>query len=107
MEEKRDWQWTISKILIYGGIITIVMWALGKSFGLINTPLWIEMLPIFAGAITLLGFASSTGKFLQRMTHLERNMEKIEGRLEETRFQFSQRIDSLTERVIKLEIKSL
>ena len=42
--------------LAWAALIGIVIWLLLKSFGLINTPLWVEYSPIF-GAVYIAGWA--------------------------------------------------
>jgi len=47
----------ISSVLIWGGILVIVLWALLKALGVIHSPEWIGMLPIFSGAAAFGGAA--------------------------------------------------
>lgn len=65
MHQKRDWTLTISKILFWLGIAMILGWAIGKSIGWIYSPVWVQMIPIFGGAVSLISIGTSIGKFME------------------------------------------
>ena len=39
----------ISDILAWTSLLILFLWALGKSFGIIHSPNWVEMIPTFTG----------------------------------------------------------
>jgi len=84
------WSW----VIIVSGLITLV-WALLKGFGMIETPLIIEMLPYLTGSGALIGLGIQTGKVLQRLNQVERDVkrnsidiEKNNGRIEDLTREF-------------------
>jgi len=48
--------------LIWLGAIIILSWALLKSFGIIHSPIWVEMVPYLGIGISILGVAYKFGK---------------------------------------------
>jgi hypothetical protein len=79
-------------LLILAGILILIAWALGKSLGLIHSPVWVEMIPVFAIAVTLTGVGIAIGKLLQKMDRVLADIHDIK-----------YKTDHLTERVVKLE----
>lgn len=71
------WSW----VIIISGLIMFI-WALLKSIGIIHAPLIIEMLPYLTGAGALTGLGIQTGKVLQRLNQVEKDVEKNCGRIE-------------------------
>ncbi len=55
--------------LMWLSLLLIVLWALAKAVGLINTPLIIEMAPMI-----LMGFAA--GKFFQEQKEFRKDMRR-------------------------------
>ncbi len=74
------------------GIAIIVLWALAKSFGIIRSPVWLEMIPVFGGAATLGGVGIAIGKVLNRVDRLVADVERLGGKSQD-----------LNNRVIKIE----
>jgi len=65
-------------LLLYGGAVTLIGWALLKSFGIINTPIWVEMLPYIALGVSIFGGAYKFGKMMEGMNRrLIRTEEKV------------------------------
>ncbi len=58
-------------LMAWASLAMIFFWALAKSFGWINTPALIEMIPLF-GAVFL------GGKFLQRFETFEKRLSRVE-----------------------------
>jgi len=79
-------------LLILVGILILIAWALGKSFGLIHSPVWIDMIPVFGIAVTLTGIGVAIGKLLQKMDRVLADVHDIK-----------RKTDHLTERVVRLE----
>ena len=90
MEKSRK-DYVIDRVLdfiIYGSFLSVLIWALLKSFGVINTPVFVQQLPVITGTLGLLGFAYKIGRFVenveQRFFHVEQRFQHIEQRIEQT-----------------------
>ena len=59
------------------GILMILLWAIGKSLGIIHSPDWVEMVPIFGAGVTLAGISISIGKMLQKIDRVIFDVEKV------------------------------
>jgi len=122
MKPKRDWVFIMGQVLIYLAAFILIFWALAKIFGLINTPLWITMMPVLAGGIGLLGFGVNAGKLVQRVERLVHDVGKLDQEMREMDKKVTKltvevhavssrvdilttRMDSLTSRIISLETK--
>lgn len=70
------WQW-----MMYLGAITILIWALLKTFGIINTPISIEMIPYYATGISLLGISYKAGKIIRTVETTEKRLDKLENEI--------------------------
>jgi len=60
----------VDSVLLAIGIIAamaIIIWALLKSFALINTPVWVEMIPYIAGGVAVLAAVLQLGKMMQKL----------------------------------------
>lgn len=64
------------KIILYASGITIIIWALLKSFGVINSPIWIAMLPVIAGGVSILGATYGIGKIMENMKNNFKNINR-------------------------------
>lgn len=60
----------IGDALVWLSLVLIVLWALAKAFGLINTPLIIELAPII-----LMAFAG--GRFFQEQKEFKKEMRQF------------------------------
>ncbi len=69
----------IADIVIYGGALGIILWAILKSIGVINTPTWIEMLPYLLGGASFLGVAYKFGEFKKE---IELNIKDLKVKVE-------------------------
>ena len=68
-------------ILIYLGLLLLVGWAMLKSLGVINSPVWIDMLPYYGIALAGLGGAYKLGKIMngiERLLRIEARFNKVE-----------------------------
>ncbi|MFH1803111.1 MAG: hypothetical protein ABH864_06730 [archaeon] len=63
--------------LIWIGIILILGWALLKALGIINTPVWIEMIPYIGVGITLLGGAYKLGRILENVERMDTSVKEL------------------------------
>ena len=60
----------VDSVLLTIGIIAalaIIIWALLKSFAIINTPVWVEMVPYIAGGVAVLAAVLQLGKMMQKL----------------------------------------
>ena len=68
-------------ILIYLGLLLLVGWALLKSLGIINSPVWIDMIPYYGVALAGLGGAYKLGKIMngiERLIRIEGRFNRVE-----------------------------
>ena len=63
-------------LIIIGGLF-ILGWALLKSFGIIHSPIWVEMIPYFGGAMSIIGGAYKLGKIKRGIEETEQKVDKI------------------------------
>jgi len=94
MKRKRETLFTFIMVLMVLGIILIIVWALGKSFGWIHSPEWVNMIPVFGGAVTLAGISIGVGRLLQKIDRVIFDVEKV-----------LRKTDNLNNRVTSLESK--
>lgn len=70
---------------ILGSGLLILIWALLKSFGIINTPVWIEMIPYYGIAFAVISAAYKIGDFSQwikqNLKNHEKRLVKIENKI--------------------------
>jgi hypothetical protein len=75
-------------VLMWFGIILVLVWALLKSFGIIHSPIWMEMLPYFGVGVSAIGGAYKLGKIMEginatrarvdRMILIEKRFDSLE-----------------------------
>ena len=63
--------------LLWIGAITILVWALLKMVGIIQTPAWINAIPIAAGALFLLGAAYNIGKIMNEIEQTGNDVKEM------------------------------
>lgn len=64
-------------IVILTGAILIIVWALLKSLGIINTLIWIDMLPYFGAGASIIGGAYKLGKITRGIESTENKVNRI------------------------------
>ena len=84
LEIKLDW--SIQLILL--SALILLVWAILKLSGIINTPLLIQMVPYVAGFTALASFAIACGKVLQKMEFFGKDMEQVKTDMKELKFDF-------------------
>ena len=57
-------------ILILTGIFIITVWALGKATGLISSPVWVDMIPVFGVVVTIAGISLKIVVILQKLNQV-------------------------------------
>lgn len=82
-------------LLIYGGALVLFVWTMLKVLGIINTPLFVEMIPYFTGIAVIIGLGEKfLGMFNEintlsnKVTALEGNMGDVKIDLKEMRHDF-------------------
>ncbi|MBI5228788.1 hypothetical protein HY991_01665 [Candidatus Micrarchaeota archaeon] len=80
----------IATLLVYLGALSIIVWALLKSLRIIQSPIWVEMVPYFGGGISLLALAYKAGKLMQTVEEIASKMKDVVG---------------INERLLKLEAR--
>ena len=68
---------SIWDILIWVGIILLLGWALLKSFGVINFPVWVEMIPYFGIGSAGVGVAYKLGRIMKGVEMTNRKVNGI------------------------------
>ena len=74
MGEKKKKKWGLWDYLLWPGIILILAWALLKSFNVINTPMWVEMLPYFGIGVVFIASVFKAGKMVQNIETMGTNI---------------------------------
>ena len=64
-------------ILILFGALAILTWALMKAFRMIHTPAWVEMIPYFGGAFSIIGGTYKLGKIIRGIEETEQKVDKL------------------------------
>jgi|LGVD01.1.fsa_nt_gb hypothetical protein len=72
-EQKHRYDFT--DVLIWGGIIVTTLWAIGKSLGLISSPEWVNMVPIFGILGTISGISFQIGRAIQKLDRVITDVE--------------------------------
>ena len=70
--------WNTAEILTWIGIAIIFLWAVGKSFGWISSPVWVDMIPVYGAAAALSGISVSIGKTLQKLDRVIDDVKQTE-----------------------------
>lgn len=72
------WDW----IILIGGL-AIIVWALLKATGIINTPIWIQMVPYFSGGAVAIGAVFKAGKISQNIDTMGTDVTTLKSRTED------------------------
>ncbi len=82
MEKKGKDAWgVIFWIILVLGLIILFAWVFLKAFGIISSPLWINVALYFGGALTILSIAYYIGKIKQSIDYTDRKVDKNYNRL--------------------------
>lgn len=88
----------IGTAMVWTGIITLLLWALGKSFGIIHSPDWVGMLPYFSFVVVLMGASAKAGKVLEKIENIDKRVDNLDKRVDN----LDKRLNSLCTAVIKI-----
>ncbi len=67
----------IETVMFWASIATLVLWALGKSFGIIHSPNWMEMVPYFTIAIAVSSASTKVGRTIERIDHMDKEVNSL------------------------------
>jgi len=73
--------------ILYLSLIILAIWILGKMFGIIHSPVWVEYIPYAAG---LMG----AGAFLEMVKRMGKDLKEV-----------SQKVSDIDSRVIRVEAR--
>ena len=82
-ERKKDSLGALATFLVGFGVVGLSLWALAKSLGWVHSPTWVEIMPYFFGAGGLGGIAIYCGKVMPRLDRVEKDVEKVDGKVDE------------------------
>lgn len=68
-------------LLIVFGITVLLIWALLKSFGIIHSPVWVEMIPYFSVIFAFIGAVYKLGKIMEGINNMKLGLDKVLDRL--------------------------
>ena len=77
MGKKRKESVDIWDILILSGAVIILLWAILKAFGIINSPAWVEVLPYFGAVASIIGAAYKLGKIKKGIEQTKSKVDRI------------------------------
>ena len=80
----------LASVAVYAGALIIIVWAILKSLHIIQSPVWMEMIPYFGGGMSLLAIAYQAGKLMQKVDEMAMEVRKLAG---------------FSERILKIETK--
>ena len=63
--------------LIWIGIVVLIGWALLKAFGIINSPEWVNMIPVLAGGASLAGGAYKLGMIMRGIEGTKNKINEV------------------------------
>ena len=75
---QKEYKYNLADALIWIGIAVMIIWAIGKSFGWIHSPVWVDMLPVFGMAGAIAGIGMKVGMVLQQLKDVIAAVNKIE-----------------------------
>lgn len=73
----KKWKIAWWDVLIIGGAILILGWAMLKSLGIIYSPTWIEMIPYLGGGASIIGVAYKIGKVIEVINGIGRDVSRL------------------------------
>lgn len=85
--------------LFYISITIFFLWVLGKAFGIIHSPVWLDMLPYFAGGTGLSALFFKAGQTYNRIDTVEGVVKEIKDKTNE----LTKNTSDIEKKVIKLE----
>lgn len=73
--------------ILYLSLLVLAIWVIGKLFGIIQSPVWVEMFP-YAAALM------AAGAFLEMVRRMTKDVKEV-----------SQKVSNIDARVIRMEAK--
>ena len=100
-----DWIFWIS-------IGVIVAWMILKVVGVFHSPVWQEMLPIAGGVAAVIAYSQKTGRYLERIDHIDKNLTEFKLEMHDFRNKTETKFDEVRadlhkhdNRLIRIEAK--
>lgn len=69
----------VADFLLYAGATTILVWAVLKAIHVIQSPVWVEMIPYMGGAISILALAYKAGNIVNKIDGLDNDIHELRG----------------------------
>ena len=80
-----DWIYWIS-------IVVVLLWMVLKATGVINSPVWQELLPFAGGVVAVIAYFQKVGRSLQKIEHMDSDLREfkaeIKADLRDFKFEF-------------------
>ncbi len=67
----------IVDFLLYAGAAAILIWAVLKAIHVIQSPVWVEMIPYIGGAISILALAYKAGNIVNKIDELDYDIREL------------------------------
>lgn len=64
-------------ILLLAVALAIIFWALLKAFGVIHSPVWVEMIPYFGLGFAIIGAVYKSGKIIRGIEETDKKVNRI------------------------------
>ena len=71
--------------LFWLGLFVIFVWAVLKSVGVIQSPIWQEMIPVFSAVASAVGIAKYIVKYIVKIAILELKVDRLENDMKEVK----------------------
>lgn len=68
-------------VLFWLGILLMTAWIIGKLLGLIQSPVWVDLLPFIAALVTILSIGLKAGRILQKLDYVVEGVDKLDKRV--------------------------
>lgn len=69
--------WDFWDIVILIAALIILFWALLKAFGIVGSPVWVDVIPYFGVGLAIIGGVYKLGKIKKGIEDTERKIDKI------------------------------
>jgi hypothetical protein len=76
-------------VVIWVSLVIILIWVLLKSFGIIHSPLWVEMIPYYSGLSFLLGIVYKAGKIVETINYMGYDIKVLKNKFDSFENRFS------------------
>ncbi len=88
----------LTDITLYIALITLAIWIIGKSLGLIQSPAWVEMIPYGAAVF-------GAGAFYQKVTRMGTDLKEVSEKVGTDLKEVSVKVNNIDSKVIRIQAK--